>query len=427
MDFIPNEWLVFLVRWFHVIAAIMWIGNSFYFMWLDANMKPAKESDASVDGELWMVHSGGFYRVQKKFVGPGTMPEVLHWFKWEATLTVLSGLVLLSLVYYSANAAFLIDPMVRDLSPMVAVILSAGSLVLAWFVYDLLWQSKLGETAYAGHLVSLLLLIGLMLFYTQIFSGRAAFIQTGSVIGTLMVLNVWVRILPGQTLMIAATERGEKPDFSHGKRAKKRSVHNSYMTLPLLFMMLSNHMPTAFSHPDRWLILVLLTFLGMACRHAMIQHDRAALRLKQIVPAVVSLALLLTLSSHPIHLFAGKVGGGNLGTEPEVSRNAESEMSRNAGSEVSAAEGSVVSDTEMMAILNRRCVSCHAKNPADKSFGPNPGGLDFSTIAVVRQHAARIKLMAVDTAAMPVANKTKMTLDERVTLGQWIEAQGDNP
>jgi len=391
-----QDWLNLLVRWTHLITGISWIGSSFYFMWLDSHLTVSETPDAAhkkdVEGELWMVHSGGFYQVERKKIGPGTMPKVLHWFKYEALFTWMSGMFLLGIVYYLTGGIYLIDPAVAPISFARAASIGIGSLVVTWFVYDLLWQT-VGKR-FEGIATTLTLALGGITAYglCHALSGRAAFIHFGAILGTIMVANVWVRILPSQQKMIDATKEGRSPDFTLSGHAKKRSVHNSYMTFPVLFMMLSNHYPNAYAHSSNWIVLLLLVLLGASIRHAMIGKNGSGQW--AAAPAVSVLLVLIFMTATPL--------------TPPPDAHAKVEVAR-------------VTFHQVRQVIDQRCVSCHSTKPKDQSFGPSPGGVIFAANERIRDLAARIKERAVDTKTMPLGNKTGMTDDERKLLGRWIE------
>jgi len=262
MDFNLNEWLNLAVRWFHVFAGILWIGQTYFFTWLDGQLSAEEQAGAKGNpgAQVWMVHSGGFYVVEKQRV-PELLPRKLHWFRWEAALTWISGMVLLTIVYYMGGA--LVDESVANISVGAGVAIGLGLLTVAWLVYDFMWQLPVGrsETLFAG--VSLLLVIGVAYGLTRVLSGRAAYIHVGAMFGTLMAANVWIRILPAQRQMIAALKEGRKPDAALAARAKLRSKHNTYMVVPVVFIMLSNHFPTAtYGNKYNWEILAVLVLAG---------------------------------------------------------------------------------------------------------------------------------------------------------------------
>lgn len=385
-----NDWVNLLLRWTHFIAGIAWIGSSFYFIWLDRVMGAPAAPRPGVEGDLWMVHSGGFYQVEKRRPGPGEVPPVLHWFKWEALLTWVSGIALLVLVYY-LGGAYLLDPAVSRIGRGTATALGIGLLVVGWLVYDALWRSPLAAQPRIATAISLALLAGVTLALCRLLSGRAAFMHIGSLLGTIMVANVWMRILPAQRHMIEATQAGRQADFTLGERAKQRSVHNSYMTFPLLFIMLSNHYPATYASPVNWLVLLLLFVAGAAVRHAMI--GRGASSRWALVPAALALAAAMFFSTP-----------------------------RGAAAPVEAANAPVPPFSAVRAVVTQRCLPCHSQYQSDPTFGPAPGGVTFDTPESIARLAERIRVRAVETQTMPLANKTGMTPDERALLARWIAA-----
>ena len=269
-----HEWLHLLLRWLHIVAGIMWIGDSFLFMWLDRTLVPPDPPRDGVTGEVFMLHGGGYYQVEKRPFQPGKMPAVLHLFKWESLTTWISGFLLLVVVYYLGGAALLVDREVSHLSGAAAIAIGIGLLPVSWLVYDALWASPLGKRPALAAAVSVVLFGILAWGLSRTFSARTAYIHAGAVLGTLMVLNVWVRILPVQARLLAAVKRGENPDPAPGLAAKKRSTHNTYMTLPVVFIMVSNHFPTTYGNRWNWLALVLLSLAGGAVRHFMLDRSR---------------------------------------------------------------------------------------------------------------------------------------------------------
>jgi uncharacterized membrane protein len=383
-----TDWANLLLRWTHFIAGIAWIGSSFYFIWLDRALTPPAQPRPGLEGDLWMVHSGGFYQVEKRRPAPGEIPPVLHWFKYEALFTWITGIALLVLVYY-LTGAYLLDPSVSHISRAAALAIGAGVLVIGWFGYDFLWSSGFARRQErVAAAVSLLLLVAISYLMCRLLSGRAAFMHVGSLLGTIMVANVWVRILPAQQEMLDATRAGRAADFTLGERAKVRSVHNSYMTFPLLFIMLSNHFPATYANPRNWLVLLLLFVAGAAVRHAMI--GRGARARWALGPAGLALAGAMFLST----------SGG--------------------AARPAASPGAVPAFVTVRAVITQRCQPCHSEYQTDSSFGFAPGGVMFDTPQSIQRLAERIRVRAVETKTMPLANKTGMTDEERALVGRWI-------
>ncbi|MFN2570948.1 MAG: urate hydroxylase PuuD [Gemmatimonadales bacterium] len=378
------DWANLLLRWTHFIAGIAWIGSSFYFIWLDRAIATSGTPRPGVEGDLWMVHSGGFYQVEKRRPGPGEIPPVLHWFKWEALFTWITGISLLVLVYY-LSGAYLLDPRVSQITRGGATLLGIGLLVAGWIVYDTIWRSPLAQRQGIAGGLSLALLAAVTFFLCHVLSGRAAFMHLGSLLGTIMVANVWGRILPAQQHMLAATRAGRPADFTLGERAKQRSVHNSYMTFPLLFIMLSNHFPATYASPVNWLVLLLLFVAGGAVRHAMI--GRGAARRWALVPAALALAAAMFFST------------------PRAAV---------------ALPDSVPPFAAVRSVIAQRCQPCHSQYQSDRTVGPAPGGVTFDTPESIARLAERINVRAVETRTMPLGNKTGMTDAERELLARWI-------
>lgn len=274
MDPHVTDWLHLGLRWLHIIAGVMWIGNSLFFAWLDSHLTAPPEKKDGVEGELWMVHSGGFYQVEKKLVAPDKLPKVLHWFKWEAGFTWISGILLLIFLFY-VGGSLMVDPSVSGISHGQAVALSVSLLLGGWTVYDLLMRSPLRNNQRLLSAVGFALIAGLAYGLTHTLSGRAAYIQIGAMLGTIMVANVWMVIIPSQRHLVAATREGRRPDPVYAKRAKLRSMHNHYLTFPLIFIMLSNHFPSTYGSPHAWLVLLGLMVLGAGVKHLMNVADQS--------------------------------------------------------------------------------------------------------------------------------------------------------
>jgi len=266
MDSLLQEWLDLVVRWVHVIAGIAWIGSSFFFMWLDAHLEKPSAPRRGIEGELWMTHSGGFYRVEKIKIAPEEMPRSLHWFKWEAAFTWLSGVTLLAVVYYLGSGLDFLDPSLARLGSVGVTVIGFAVLGIAWLIYDALYMSPLARTQLAA-LIGTALLVAAAYVFSQYMSGRAAYLHVGAIMGTIMAANVWVRIIPAQRELVAATKAGRVPDERLGLRGKQRSVHNNYLTLPVVFIMISNHFSSTWGHALNWLVLAGLALVGAGVRH----------------------------------------------------------------------------------------------------------------------------------------------------------------
>jgi uncharacterized membrane protein len=386
------EWMNMLVRWLHVITGIAWIGASFYFVWLDNSLRPpAPGSDLAskgVAGELWAVHGGGFYNPQKYLVAPAELPAELHWFKWEAYSTWLSGFALLVIVYWLNAQAMMVDRAVADLAPWQAVGVGLGCIVAGWVVYDLLCRSPLGKHDLAFGIVVFALLVGAAWVLTHVLSGRAAYIHVGAMIGTIMVANVAMVIIPGQRRMVDAMRAGQKPDPVYGIRGKQRSVHNNYFTLPVLFIMISNHFAMTYRHPHAWAVLGVIMAAGVFIRHFFNLRHKG--RVEWVYPAIgVALLLGLAVALAPPRPVAAK------GT---------------------------VDFARVQAIVAQRCVSCHAAHPTQPGFASAPAGVMLDDAHGIAQNAPRIYQQAVQLKAMPLANMTNMTDAERAEIGAWFEA-----
>ena len=387
------DWLNLLARWLHFVAGIAWIGSSFYFIWLDNHLqapRDAADRDRGVGGEVWSVHGGGFYHAQKYTLAPKVLPETLHWFKWEAYTTWLSGMFLLILVYWYGAQVFLIDPAVAGLSPPLAVALSAAFIVGGWLVYDLLCKSPLARSEAALAAVMFALVAALAWGLCQLFSGRGAYIHFGAVLGTIMVANVFFVIIPGQKQMVAAAARGERPDPGPGIRGKQRSVHNTYFTLPVLFVMTSNHYAMTYGHRYNWLILILFTLAGALIRvYFVARHKgRAA-----AWPLIVACGMLAAVAV----------------------------MMAPRGSAATAAH---VAFDDVRSVVQQRCQGCHSGAPTNPAFPAAPGGVMFDTDEQIVAEAGRIHQQTVVTRIMPIGNLTGMSDEERELIDRWYRSGG---
>ena len=389
------DWMNLLLRWLHVITGIAWIGASFYFVWLDNNIRPpAPGSDLAekgVAGELWAVHGGGFYNPQKYLVAPATLPKHLHWFKWEAYSTWLSGFALLTVVYYFNAQAMMVDKAVADVSGLQAVGIGLAAIVTGWTVYDLLCRSPLGKRDLPFGLVIFAFLVASAWVLTHYLSGRAAYIHLGAMIGTMMVGNVLMLIIPGQRKMVEAMMAGKKPDPIHGIKAKQRSVHNNYFTLPVLFIMISNHYAMSYRHEMAWAVLAVIMAAGVLIRHFFNLRHRGRTEWRYPV-AGVALLLALAVAMAP--------------SKPAAV----------------AAVDPAAQFAQVQAIVAQRCVACHADHPTQPGFATAPAGIVLTSAAALHQNAAKVYQQAVQLKAMPLANLTGMTEVERAQIGAWFEA-----
>jgi uncharacterized membrane protein len=385
MAFDLGEWLNLALRWLHLITGIAWIGSSFYFVWLDNHLKAPAEGDAS--GELWSVHGGGFYHNQKYQVAPARMPEQLHWFKWEAYFTWISGFSLLVLVYYVGAQSFLIDPAKADLSPAAGIAIGLASLVVGWLVYDLLCRSPVGASNRMLGLFWFVFLVWAAWVLDALFNARAAYLHIGAIVGTAMVANVFFIIIPNQRKVVADLVAGRTPDPALGATAKQRSLHNNYMTLPVLFIMISPHYPMTYGAERPWLVLALLGLTGVAVRHVFNLRGRG-----QPFGGAIALAAVLALVS----VTYVTLEKGRAAREPE-------------------AAFANVSFAEIQPIIARHCAACH-------NVTPPPRGVALDSYENIAAHAIRIRAVAVDTQVMPLGNPTRMTPAERQRLGAWIAA-----
>lgn len=401
------DWCGLLLRWLHVIAGIAWIGASFYFVWLDDHLEPLislDPGDSGVAGELWAVHGGGFYRSRKYRVAPASLPPRLHWFYWEAYTTWLSGFGLLCLLYFRTAAVYLIDPAVMALSLPAAVAIAMGIIIASWIVYDGLCRSPLGNKPRL--LAAMVVLVSVLEAWgvCHIFSGRGAFMVFGAALGTIMVANVLFVIIPGQRELVRAKEEGRVPDPGPGLKGRQRSVHNTYFTLPVLFVMISNHYAMTYDAPDNWLVLIAMSFAGACIRGWFVARHRPEGRrgLRAALPAALGALTLVGL----VVALAPKVG-------PVVT-------ARGAAAVHDPAGGGIES------IVQERCVPCHSKTPSNRfGFAAAPNGVVFDTVNELRARAANVQEM-LSSRAMPPGNVTGMTDEERGEILTWI-AHGAPP
>jgi len=397
-----TEWLNLGIRWIHMIVGIAWIGASFYFVWLENNLNRSNPREG-LSGDLWAIHGGGIYHLEKYKLAPPQMPENLHWFKWEAYTTWLSGVALLLVVYYLNPSLYLIAPG-SELAPATAVAIGFGSLIVGWFVYDLLCDSPLGKTPALLGLVLFVLVIAACWGYSQIFSGRAAYIHTGALMGTIMVGNVFRIIMPAQRALVAAIEQNRTPDPVLPAKGLLRSRHNNYFTLPVLFIMISNHFPSTYGSQYNWLILAGLAALSVLVRHFFNTRHESN-RFAWALPAAAVGMICLAFVTSP--------------NRPNSAPNLAATSPEQASVTVEA-QGQAPSFAEVNKVIEERCAVCHSAKPSSPMFASAPAGVMFDTPEQIRQQAAKIHAQSVASQIMPLGNITQMTQDERDLIASWI-------
>jgi uncharacterized membrane protein len=385
-----TEWLGVLLRWIHVVAGIMWIGDSLLFMWIDSHLSPDPLSRRDVAGVTWLIHGGGYYQLEKRMLVSGQLPPRLRWFWLEATITWISGFLLMILIYFMNADAFLVDRAVSSLTSGQAIAVALGMLLGGWLLYDGLWRSQLTNRPLLAASLSFALLIGVIYVATHLLSARAAFLHVGSMLGTMMAANVWVHILPPQRKMVQAAREGREIDYTLGVHAKTRSTHNTYLTFPVIFLMISLHFPAIYAGPLNWVVLSLFVVFGAGIRHLMLAGVRAA-RWTALATVAAGLALV-SLTAQP------------------------ASMQRSTTSTVSPP-----SFVEVRTIIVRRCTPCHSETPIEPGVTAAAGGIKMDTPEQIKALATLIKARAVDQRTMPPGNKTGITDEERAILRRWVE------
>lgn len=387
------EWLNLLVRWTHIIFGILWIGASFYFIFLENSLNRTHNVRDELAGDLWAVHGGGFYYLEKFKLAPKTLPKVLHWFKYEAYFTWITGFLLLVVVYYMNANLYLVDKSVMDIAESNAILISLGSLIIGWFIYDFLCKSPLVDNGPMFGLVGFGISVAFAWGYSQIFSPRAAYIHVGALLGTLMAGNVFFGIIPAQKELVAAAKEKRPIDPSLGKNAGRRSLHNNYITFPVLFIMISNHFPSTFGHTYNWLVLAGIAGASVIVRHYLNMHEQGK-----------DMSYLL-----PVAMFA--IIGLIVYTGPKM----------NVVESVEGQEIELVGFGEARQIVNTHCLGCHSKYPTDDQYKKAPKNQVFDTPEDIIKAKDIIKKQAVDSKIMPMGNKSNMTDEERQRLGMWID------
>ena len=394
---VATEWLSLIFRWLHVVAAMGWIGSSFYFIALDLSLKPGQGLPDGVKGEAWQVHGGGFYRIVKYLVAPASMPDELTWFKWEAYTTWLSGFVLVVIVYYLEADLFLVDKSVMDLTATQAALFSLGSLVLAWLLYEVACRSGLARHELPFAIGGYLFLVGLTYAFTHVLSGRGAFNQIGAIIGTIMVANVFATIIPNQKKIVAALIMGDTPDPRWGAWGKERSLHNNYLTLPVIVLMISNHYPLLFGTRYNWAIVAIVLALGPVIRHFFNERHAGKKSPWWVwgVAALGMIGILLLSAAGPRDVHRGALPAK-------------------------------VDFAAVEEIVTSRCSMCHAAEPVWSGIVTAPKAILLDDASHIRRYAALIGRNAVWSSAMPPGNITEMTTEERATIATWLAAGAPN-
>ena len=388
-------WSEMIVRWVHVIAGVAWIGSSFYFIALDLSLKPGKELPKEANGQAWQVHGGGFYNMVKYLVAPKKMPEELTWFKWEAYSTWISGMALMSLVYYGSASLYMIDLEVLDITQLQAVFLSLGGIVIGWIIYDGLCRSPLGKNDLILALAGLVFLVLLSFIYTQVFSHRGAFMQMGVTIGTMMVANVAMVIIPGQKKVVQALKAGDDPNPIYGVRGKQRSLHNNYLTLPVIFVMIGGHYPIIFATEYSWLILGLILIIGALIRHFFNTKHKGlpAPYWTWLVASILAVCSVLLSYAGAPNNNVYEVSNLNM-TKEEIHKTA-------------------------VELVIERCSSCHAREPLWEGLAFAPKGIHLETEEEVLKMANEIYWQSAASWAMPPGNIIWLEDEERLLLSEW--------
>lgn len=425
-----TEWLNLGIRWIHMITGIAWIGASFYFVWLENNLNRANPRDG-LSGDLWAIHGGGIYHLEKYKLAPPKMPDNLHWFKWEAYFTWLSGIALMLVVYYLNPSLYLVKPGV-DLAPALAIVIGFGSMVAGYVAYHLLCDSPLGKRPALLGAVLFVLIIAAAYGFSQIFSGRAAYIHVGAIIGTIMVGNVFFTIMPAQRALVKAIETNSTPDPLLPAKGLLRSRHNNYFTLPVLFIMISNHFPSTYGSQYNWLILAGIAVLAVLVRHYFnTRHDsnKFAWTLPVAALGMICLAFVTAPQMKASAVAAPKtaeikyapVPATGIAGNPPTSKAAEpAPQAAEPATDAAAPTGSG-DFAKVQSVIQERCTVCHSATPSSPMFSTAPAGFMLDSPEQIKAQAAKIHAQSVATQIMPLGNMTQMTQEERDLIGAWID------
>ena len=382
------DWLSLLLRWGHFIVGVAWIGASFYFNWLENRLNRQQPQNTGIAGNLWAIHGGGFYHLEKFKLAPQTLPEELHWFKWEAYMTWITGFCLLCVVYYFNAEAYLIEAGGKSVSTNLAIVIGLSALIISWLFYDLLCKSNLSTKSLMLATLVFVYFLALTLVLDVFLSSRASFIHVGAAIGTIMVANVFFVIIPSQKELVNAVSQGREPQAEMGKNALLRSRHNNYLTLPVLFIMINSHYPTTYGHAYPWLVLATISLGGIFIRHYFnIRH----------IPGKKNLYLLAGIIFLLLSIYI---------TAPISFKSNQSEL---------------IATTDVSPVIAQRCASCHAEQPTQAGFNTAPAGMIMETEVQIEQFATEIHQASVLTRTMPLANLTGMTDQERELIDQWYK------
>lgn len=399
------DWMALAVRWLHVITAIAWIGSSFYFIALDLGLRKTPHLPVGAHGEEWQVHGGGFYHIQKYLVAPANMPDHLIWFKWESYVTWLSGAALLMVVYWAGAELYLIDSAKADLATWQGILISAASLTIGWLVYDTMCKSGLGNKPTFLMVLLFILLVVMAYGYNQIFTGRASMLHLGAFTATIMTANVFFIIMPNQRIVVKDLQEGRTPDPKYGKIAKLRSTHNNYLTLPVIFLMLSNHYPLAFASQYNWLIAALVFLMGVTIRHFF--NSMHSGKGKLYWTWLVTVILFITI----MWLSAAPLVQSDYDTEDARALTAtEQVFAQTEGFE------------EVQDIVLGRCSMCHSRDPGYDGIHRAPKNVLLETAPEILAAARQVYLQAGITTAMPPANVSFIEPQERAAIAKWYRA-----
>jgi len=417
MDPHITEWLNLAIRWVHMIVGVAWIGASFYFVWLENNLNRVNPK-TGLSGDLWAIHGGGIYHLEKYKLAPPEMPEHLHWFKWEAYFTWITGVCLLGVVYYLNAEIYLIAPG-SGLDSTTAIAIGIGSLVAGWFIYDLLCDSPLGKTPMLLGLVLFIGLVGATYGLSQVFSGRGAYIHVGAIIGTIMVGNVFRVIMPAQRNLVKAIEEKREPDPALPAKGLLRSRHNNYLTLPVLFIMISNHFPSTYGSEYNWLILAGLAIFSILVRHYFNTRHGSQKYAWTVPVAALGMITLAFVTSPYANRPSAAPAAPAASVETKITTDAD--PAKEVLEIATESHSTGVTFEAINKVIQERCSVCHSATPTHAAFAVAPAGVVLDTAEEIKTNVPRIMAQSVQTKVMPLGNLTQMTDEERALIGTWVE------